>query len=265
MVRHLTRQHDELRYSHSSGVTTNQYLKFKVQKSVQPSPSPVFDWTLSHTPDMFTNEKKEPVWLVALRRMAEFNRLLRDISLTSASQAFIEPYKVFFNRPRISEPFKIENLEVLGYMAYICKECLISYPQTLYWDGTNMAPVPTVHTCDNERLLEVKQSALNKDEVIETLYDRLPNLMFHAVKKWTKDSPLLMTAEIPPGLEGLQDSISVDKRGWAIRAIRNGQTTLSDDELVDFLKVAGLRTYARFRMGGLTKNYQMFIATMAAA
>jgi hypothetical protein len=217
-------------------------------------------------PDMFSNEKKEPVWLVALRRMAEFNRLLKDVSLISASQAFIEPYNVFFNRPRISEPrFKIENLEVLGYTAYICKECLISHPLTLYWDGTNMAQVPTVHTCDNERLLEVQQSALNKDDVIETLYEGLPNLMFHAVKKWTKDAPLLMTAEIPPVLEGLHDFISADKRGWAIRAIRNGPTTLSDDELVDFLKLAGLRTYACFRMGGLTKKYQMFIATMAAA
>jgi hypothetical protein len=202
---------------------------------------------------------------VGLRRIAEFKRLLNDLSPTSSSQAFIEPYKLSIDRPRISEPMlKIENLEILGYMAHICKECLISHPLTLYWDRSNMATVPTVHNCDNERLLEVQESTLNKEDFIETLYNGLPKLMFHTVKKWTKGAPMLKTAEIPAA-EGLQNYIPADKWRWAFRAIRNGSTTLSDDELFDFLDLAGLKTYACCMMGRPIKKYQMYIATTAAA
>ena len=266
MVRHLTRKHDEPHYSRSGTITADQHQKFKAQKSVQLSSSPVYEWPLSHMPDMLTNEQKEPGWLVALRRIAEFKRLLKDLSLTSSSQAFIEPYKLSIDRPMISEPmFKIENLEILGYTAHICKECLISHPLTLYWERTNMVTVPTVHKCDNERLFKVQQDPLDKEDVIETLKNGLPNLMFHAVKKWTGNVPLLKTVEIPPAFESLQNFIPADNRRWAFRAIRNGSTTLSDDELVDFLDLTGLKTYAGFMMGRPTKKYQMYIATTAAA
>jgi hypothetical protein len=46
-------------------------------------------------------------------------------------------------------PFKIEDLKIIGYTAYICEECLVSHPLTLYWHSLSMKPVPTMHTCMN--------------------------------------------------------------------------------------------------------------------
>jgi len=264
-MRHITRRH-ELNCSPSNGGKTDQHLKFEAQRSGQPSSFQGYDWLLSHMLEKFTTEQKEPKWILMLRKLAEINKLLKDLSTPPASEGFVEPYKALIERPRISEPkFNIMNLTVLGYTAHICNECLISYLLTLYWDSTNMVQVPTIHKCDDDRLFEANQGLLNKSDAVATLNNELPNLLFHAVKKWTQDAPLLNAVEIPPALEGLQEIIPADKTRWAIHAIRNGTATLSDDELFDFLDLAGLKTYACFRIGGLTKKYQMYIATTATA
>jgi hypothetical protein len=77
--------------------------------------------------------------------------------------------------------------------------------------------------------------------------------------------PLLRSVEITSASEDLQHFISVDNKKWAARAIQDRSTTLADEELVDFLNLAGLKTYACFRMAKSNRTYQMYIATIAAA
>ena len=85
---------------------------------------------------------------------------------TLASQPSINPFLRFVDKSNTSlPPFKIEDLKIIGYTAYICEECLVSHPLTLYWNSLSMKPVPTMHTCNNERIIEVQQEIHNKKEV----------------------------------------------------------------------------------------------------
>ena len=75
---------------------------------------------------------------------------------TLASQSSINPFIRFVDKSNMSlPPFKIEDLKIIGYTAYICEECLVAHPLTLYWYNLSMKPVPTMHTCSNERIKEV--------------------------------------------------------------------------------------------------------------
>jgi hypothetical protein len=207
-------------------------------------------------PDLFTNDHKDPLWLQVLRMFAEMKRLFNELSLASASQPFINSHKVGIDRCVIRPPQdKLNDLEIIGYAAYICKQCLISLPLTVYWDNLKKVMRFAIHKCNDERVIEVRQTIRNKDDIIATLPDELPDLMFQVVKKWTKDAPLLQAAEISPATEGPRSFISIDKKEWAIRAIQNTSTALADEELANFLSLARYNTYACFRMAETNKTY----------
>ena len=116
-----------------------------------------------------------------------------------------------------------------------------------------------MHTCNNERIIEVQQEIHNKKEVTAALFDELRDVMFLVVKQWTRARPLLKVAEIPSMLEGLQNFKPIDNKNWGIRAIRNRFTVLSDEELADFLNLAKANTYAYFKMKGQNTAYYMYI------
>jgi hypothetical protein len=54
-----------------------------------------------------------------------------------------------------------------------------------------------------------------------------------------------------------------DTRKWAIRTVNEGETILSDAELLDFLKLSGYRTYSHFgfnyQKDGQENSYLMHI------
>ena len=60
-----------------------------------------------------------------------------------------------------------------------------------------MKPVPTMHTCNYERIIEVQLEIHNKKEATASLFDELRDVMFLVVKQWTRARPLLRVAEIP--------------------------------------------------------------------
>jgi hypothetical protein len=156
-------------------------------------------------------------------------------------------------------PFKIEDLEIIGYTAYICNDCLISHPLILYWHSASKKLVPTIHTCNDERKIEVHQGIRSKNEVITNLSDELPDLMCRVVKQWTKGRPLLKATLAPYVSEDLYELNVIDRKKWGIRAIRERFTALSDEELADFLNLAGENTYAYVRTEDQNKTYFMCI------
>ena len=123
----------------------------------------------------------------------------------------------------------------------------------------------TMHGCDSERVPKVQQPQQieNKKDFIATLYNEMPQLMFQVVKRWTKGTPLIQADEIQSIPEGLHCCILVDSKNWAFRAIQNKRTVISDEELADFLNLAGCNTYAYFRTPIPNQTYYMRVAASA--
>ena len=61
------------------------------------------------------------------------------------------------------------------------------------------------------------------------------------------------------------NSIFVDSKNWAFRAIQDRFTVLSDEELADFLNLARCNTYAYFMTGKPNKTYLMCLAASATS
>ena len=227
---------------------------FGLQNSTRGFKSPMLD--------AFSSEQNNPSWLERLRRMAEVSRLLKELTPTSTSTSSINPLNGLIDNAKMYvPPFKLEDLEIIGYTAYICEVCLVTLPLTLYMHGPSLKLVPTFHTCDTERIIEVQQEMHSKKDVFATLVGELPNLMFHTVRIWTKCKPSLRATEISSAPQNLHTLKPVDKKKWAMRAIRDKFTFLSEGELVDFLNLAGHNTYACFKMEGHHKTYGMYIVT----
>jgi hypothetical protein len=266
MERHLMRMHEARQRFFSNTTTNRQQARFKAQKFVYHSwPFGLqnslrdFKWPI---PDAFSSEQKNPTWLERLRRMAEVSRLLKELTPTPTSAFSINRLNgLIDNSYRYVPPFKLEDLEITGYTAYICEVCLVTLPLTLYIHGPSLKLVPTFHTCNTERIIEVQQEMPHNKDVFATLAGELPNLMFRTVRIWTKCKPSLRVTEIPSVPQNLHTLKPVDKKKWALRAIRDKFTFLSEGELVDFLNLAGHQTYAFFKMEGHHKTYGMYIAT----
>jgi hypothetical protein len=67
--------------------------------------------------------------------------------------------------------------------------------------------------------------------------------------------PLVQADEIQLIPEVLHSCVHIDSKNWALRAIQDRFTVLSDEELVDFLNLARLNTYACFLTAKFNKAY----------
>ena len=221
-----------------------------------------FNWPIL---DAFRSEQADPSWLDRLRKMAEVSRLLKELTPTPTSTSSINPLNGLIDNAKMYvPPVKLEDLEISGYTAFICEECLITHPLKLYMHGPSLKLVPAFHICNTERIVEVEQemhSEKKKKDVVATLAEELPNLMFRIVRKWTKCKPSIRATEIPSVAQNLHTLKPVDKKKWAMRAIRDEFTLLSEGELVDFLNLARHNTYACFKTERQHKTYCMYIVT----
>jgi hypothetical protein len=257
------RKHDS-RHQVLSKWLMNHQIRYKAQKTDYNSPY-LNQQNSSAGSDLpiqteLPFDQENPSWLKRLRRLAEIRSLMRELTPTLASQPSNNPFLRFVDKSNPSlPPLKIEDLKIIGYTAYICEECLVSHPLTLYWNSFSMKAVPTMHICNNERIIEVQQEIHKKIEVTSALFGELLDVMFLVVKQWTRARPLLKVAEIPSMLQGLQKFKLIDNTNWGIRAIRNRFTVLSDEELADFLNLAKANTYAYFKMKGQHTAYYMYI------
>jgi hypothetical protein len=271
MERHMMRKHVAPRPflpvfpdSHKERQT-----RFNVQKSNYHDPyadvkesSKALNWLFTSVED--ASEQTNPPWLGLLRRMAEISKLAKEIAQNPVLQSSISPYRVDPNKIEIyKQQFKHEDFEVVGYTGFVCQKCLICHPLALYWHTPSMKVVSSIHSCDRERGVEVQKQGEYKTCVIANLSHEMLQLMTQVVKRWTRGAPLIQAVEIPFIPQVMHGTILLESKNWAFRAIQEGLTVLSDDELADFLNLARCNTYAYFRTAKLNKTYHMRLAASA--
>jgi hypothetical protein len=74
----------------------------------------------------------------------------------------------------LSQCSQVDNL-VVGYQGYVCKDCLIIHPLTIYF-GRQGQLVTTCHECIPQRLQDVHDIVDKKDKISE-VYAKLPEEM----------------------------------------------------------------------------------------
>lgn len=271
MERHMIRKHNAPQrllpiFPNSS---KGRQVRFNVQRSDYhhpfsdlQNPNKAFSWPFSSVQE--ASEPNCPSWLKWLRMLAEISKLTTEMTQNRVLQSAVTPLKTSVNKIMTQEPqFRYEDLVVVGYTAFICSKCLICHPLTLYWHKSSKVVMPTNHVCDTETILEVQRQKGNKEDVIATVSNELPKLMFQVVTRWTNGTPLVQADEIRSVPEVLHCCILVDSKNWALRAVQHGSTLLSDEELADFLNLARGNTYGIFRAAKSNKIYFMRIVVPA--
>ena len=201
--------------------------------------------------------------LSRLRIVAEFKSLIKEVSLISSKPASnVYPYKEAIPQNNMDEPLRLpslKDLEIVGYEGYVCCICLTAHPLAIYHHKfAKTSPVRTFHSCSVERLIEAQnglqeehgrpyQDKRVKEAAADTYQHELLEAMFREVKKWTKGIPLLMARPIHFRNQLFDDLIVVSEKESAARAIRNGFTFLTDEELLQFIKLAGNNTFGLFK------------------
>jgi hypothetical protein len=197
-----------------------------------------------------------------LRKFAEFKQLKEEISSMPRRESYssFNGLSLCFNGYPTSEagkPFsfplepKFENLDVIGYNGYVCQNCLIAHPLRIYKDRYNsvLYPIQTGHSCNMERLVEVQQHKVEKENVLLDLYRKeLPLVMFTAIREWTTNQTRLIAVEVSGIVDGCKLVTVSNLKPWVSRATRERVTLLTDEELKDFISVVKDRTYAYFKI-----------------
>jgi hypothetical protein len=271
MERHLIRKHNtpqgpSLVFPNSS---KGRQVKFNVQRSGFHHPfldlediNKAFSWLIPSVQE--PSEPNCPSWFKRLRQFAEFIKLTTEIKQNRVLQSAADPLQTSVNKIMTQEPqFRYEDLVVVGYTAFICSKCLICHPLALYRHKSSMIVMPTNHVCDTERIIALQRQKGNKKDVIATVSNELPKLMFEVVTRWTNGTPLVQLDEIRSIPEILHCYILIDGYNWALRAVQYGFTLLSDEELVDFLNLTRGNTDGIFRTAKSNKTYYMHVVVPA--
>jgi hypothetical protein len=212
--------------------------------------------------------------LVMLRKVAELKRLQNEILSMTGSR---EPYNRFNGYPSgarnasssLPQP-KIEDLVVIGYNGYVCRDCLIAHPLSIYKDKSNttLNLIQTRHRCYMERLMEIPAQILDKEHVLSDLYEnQLPAEMLGAVRRWTNNQCTLNAIEISTLTDGFSLIAVSNRKQWITRAINERVTHLTDNELKDFISTARNRTYALLKIQDDEINQnssKVFFASLAS-
>ena len=207
--------------------------------------------------------------LDTLRKTLEFKRLTEELSFTSMrGYSASQSHNRLFPQSTLGRSCPLphlEDLEIIGYIGYICGICLTAHPLAIYRHKylPGEKAVQTVHVCNTERITKLKQEQqrrrqeIDRGTTVSNLYtDELPKSMLQAAKEWTDGCALLMTCEISvfPD-EVLQDfMLFSNKQRWAARAVKDGFTILTDKELSDFIYTVRKCTFVVGKLEQEEKN-----------
>jgi hypothetical protein len=131
-----------------------------------------------------------------------------------------------------------KNLVTPAFKAIVCDECLTIKALTPDTYKQTLNPANKSDFCCPERLLRAQQlTHQEKVEKLIELHKILPEAMMSKVKNWTNNKPYLLAGKFPHPLENCSAELtatSVEDK-WYIRAVTDCVTTLTDEELLDFL------------------------------
>jgi hypothetical protein len=95
------------------------------------------------------------------------------------------------------------------------------------------------HVCSPERIAEIQKHHEDEIQIVtDDLHRKLPEEVKKAVKRWTTNTTYLIShllEEVRMNSVNLTATIRNNIENWATRAIGEGQTTLCDSELLEFL------------------------------
>jgi hypothetical protein len=192
--------------------------------------------------------------LVLLRKMVEIKNLISQLSIIHPSM----PSTTFNSgesKNNLSEHFRFEDdvddySEIVGFRGHVCEKCSIVNIDTIFRhnDGES-TQIEAKHTCNSKTLSDARVEP-DKNKIINDLYEKLPEVMKKKVNSWTENCPYLVASEMPPNvaLNNYFEINPTDDSHWAVRAIKDKQTILTDEELSDFLCKVRDSTYAAFKV-----------------
>jgi hypothetical protein len=157
--------------------------------------------------------------------------------------------------------------DIFGIEIYVCKKCSSIEPIILSFnDGKEGGSKMSRATCCGSGVLKKldQKDWIDNNELKQKVQDKLK----YCVQTWTSKKLGLVAIKIPEGFhgnsvrllqEGNKRSISLeysseknieldidDESHWATRCVRGGTTTLSDDDLADFLNKTENVTFGFF-------------------
>ncbi len=212
------------------------------------SPNPSFS--------SFRLQRKDPVdqSLHILHKLAEFKRLTEYIASTPIRRSvnhFAGHSFKSYNDHNTALRTNYGDLEIVGYRGFLCRSCLIAHPLPLYRDNSNNQVTihQTKHHCNPERLLEIQRSRVDKKNYLADLYkNHLPILMLRTIEDWISGPYLLEAVEASSPNNACKFIYVSSQKEWARRVIHDKKTTLTFDELVDFISITKYKTYSYFKM-----------------
>jgi hypothetical protein len=148
--------------------------------------------------------------------------------------------------PHIPLPQGETNIinNIVAFRGYVCKICLKTYINPIFWFDETRKLVEAVHQCQNKPSLNG-----NLLELIKDLYLKLLLELKDAVNFWTVNNPVLVSEPAPIAQNDSYLSISYSTNSsWLSRSINDGETALNDTDLLDFLLTSGNQTYNCFRL-----------------
>ena len=171
--------------------------------------------------------------------------------------------------------------EVFGYRAVICDKCLCTDALQVYFaanDDPRVGRTERPHIC-NPQWVAANESELTTEEredSVNRMREGLPSYLVNVASVWTGGKPSLIalklkdptassirirhptielkrTITLQLSHEGMIEVKSLndfDGNHWIARAIREGQTGLSEKELEEFCRNVGSKTFGFFKICG---------------
>ena len=153
--------------------------------------------------------------------------------------------------PKEKSPVQSKNHVTPAFKAIVCDQCLTIKALTPDIYKQILNPEKSRDFCSPERLLRAQQlTEHEKTEQLVELHKILPESMMSKVKQWTNDKPYLLAGKYPYPLENWSAELTVNRfeNKWYIRAVIDGRTTLTDEELLDFLHKSKGSTCANMKI-----------------
>ena len=204
----------------------------------------------SQYPNSFYGSSKNKVNL-AEKMIEEFStEMARQLARLHFNPAIQTKQGITNNNPWSIPPWP--EVEVVGYLGYVCKNCLVIEPLPMYLSRLGLVQTP--HECTPQILQDV-HDILDKEKKVSELYAKLPEVMKKVVNSWTNNQNYLFAVEVRKEEISNHNVVDLDiiitttdKNSWAARAIKYKQTMLTDEELSDFLRRSNYNTLSYFKV-----------------